>query len=340
MFRRRRPFPTLQGMIPAPFASPRSRATRVGLTAVAALATFGACDAAPPEGDPAPADAAPATAAPLPVQHFERRLVFAREQGDSLIAVAWLLDAASTDEGVDRRARGLLLRSGEWEPFLDERWAGGPTRVPWRILPRGPMRLVVGEDESLQRLVFTQPPRELEVALGSPEADWTARGGELLRIVEGGLTLGGARVDGRVLDLTRTAEPDRRPSGDWALLVSGDSLLVVLHQVAGDPPGGDGNLHQGWARLDFRDLTRPDLRVVWEETRSFERARRDVPSRWRVDDPGGVLQGTFEVRSSWLEAGQGAGPQLPVDALFEVAGTLEIEGVPYPVRGLVRHIQE
>ncbi len=316
---------------------PRAHPTLVGVAALALAAA--ACEAPPPERTPPPAQAPEPASAPLPVQHFERRVVFARERADSLIAVAWLLDAASTAEGVERRARGLLLRGGEWEPFLDEHWASVSTRVPWRILPRGPMRLVVGEDESLQSLIYSEPPRELEIVLGQPQADWTGRRGEALRVLDGALVLAGARADGRVLDLTRTAEPDRRPTGDWALLVSGDSLLVVLHQTEARGAAANGNLHQGWIRLDFRDLVRPELDVRWSETRSFERARREVPSRWQISDPEGLVEGQLEARSSWLEAGEGAGPQLPVDALFEVAGTLVIEGGEYPVRGLVRHIQ-
>jgi len=36
-------------------------------------------------------------------------------------------------------------------------------------------------------------------------------------------------------------------------------------------------------------------------------------------------------------AGEGAGPLLPVDALFLVVGTIRIEQRTFPVRGLFRH---
>jgi hypothetical protein len=122
-------------------------------------------------------------------------------------------------------------------------------------------------------------------------------------------------------------------------VVSGDSLQVILHASATEN-GADQNPYQGWARLDFRNLLYPDLQVRWLETRSFERARREVPAGWRVADPSGRLEGSLEVRSSWLQAGEGTGPQLPVDALFEVAGVLTLDGVDYPVRGLFRHTQD
>jgi hypothetical protein len=64
-----------------------------------------------------------------------------------------------------------------------------------------------------------------------------------------------------------------------------------------------------------------------------------VPVVWALATPDGRLEGRLEVRSAQLEAGEGEGPQLPVDAIFEVAGTLTIEGVDHAVRGLFRHTQ-
>ena len=39
------------------------------------------------------------------------------------------------------------------------------------------------------------------------------------------------------------------------------------------------------------------------------------------------------------EAGAGDAPQLPVDALFLVEGSVRIDNVQFPVQGLVRHTQ-
>ena len=40
-----------------------------------------------------------------------------------------------------------------------------------------------------------------------------------------------------------------------------------------------------------------------------------------------------------LEAEEGEGPMLPVDALYQVAGALVLEGRELPVQGLIRHRQ-
>jgi hypothetical protein len=75
------------------------------------------------------------------------------------------------------------------------------------------------------------------------------------------------------------------------------------------------------------------------ETNAFQPARRDVPVSWTISSPDGELQGTLEVSSADVRAGQGSGPVLPVQALFEVEGTVTIEGRTFPVRGLFRHEQ-
>jgi hypothetical protein len=274
-----------------------------------------------------------------PPRRYQRHIVFVGVRSDTLLAAAWLIDAAAHASGVDRTARAFLLRGSEWDTFLDERWSTEPTRVAWRIVPRGPLRMTVREGGALERMIHSAAPRELEMAFGDNLMDWTGRRGESVRLLTGGLDVGDAHEPGYVLDLSRAADPDVPPGGDWAFLVSGDSLQVVLH--ASDPSlGAAGNLFQAWARLDFRELREPALRIEWAESRTFERARRDVPAAWRLDEASGRWQGRLEVTSSLLRAGEGDQPQLPVDAIFAVRGTLTLEGADYPVQGIFRHTRE
>jgi hypothetical protein len=79
--------------------------------------------------------------------------------------------------------------------------------------------------------------------------------------------------------------------------------------------------------------------LSWAETRAFERARREVPVRWRVRAADGEMEAELVQQTANIEAGAGAGPLLPVDALFEVAGTLRVGEATYPVRGMIRHVQ-
>lgn len=301
------------------------------------LAALPACSGEPEGEASAGAEAtAPDSADSLQGRTFERNIVFLSTRGDSTLLVPWFLTAHTRPGGVDRTARAWLARGGSWEPFLVDAWESPPTRNPWRIVPHGSMRLLVGDEDALDRIVFAEGPRQLEVLLRDALVEWGGPRGEAYRLLEASLLLSSERVEGLVLDASRVL-PSGGPRGDgWAFLTSGDSLQVVLTAPSGEVRGA----MRGWARLDFRELQWPEVVLEWSETRAFERARRDVPVAWTLTSPDGEVEGALEVHSAHIEAGEGEGPQLPVDALFEVSGTLTVEGRMYPVRGLVRHAQQ
>ena len=304
------------------------------------LAILGACIDVParpadPEDGPEP-DSAP-TETRFQGQMFERNVVFLTPRSDSLILVPWLLAARTRPGGVDRTARGYLARSGAWEPFLYETWSDEPTRTPWRVVPRGGMRLVVGEGDVLTRLIFEEGPRQLEVTLDEDLVDWGGQRGESFRLLEGSVILANQRVPGLVLDMSRAYRTSEAPGG-WALLASGDSLQAVLHSPLPRDPGAAG-AWRGWARLGFRSLQWTAVTVDWSETRAFERARRDIPVSWDLSSADRDLEGSLQVDAVHVEAGEGDGPQLPVEALFQVSGTLRVEGGAFPVRGFFHHVQ-
>jgi hypothetical protein len=135
------------------------------------------------------------------------------------------------------------------------------------------------------------------------------------------------------------ANPVREPpGGDWGFLVSGDSLQVVLNASEYSAPGAEGAFRV-WARLDLNELQWPDATLTWGETRAFERARREVPVALSLTSFNGQMRAELSVLNAEVRAGAGEGPQLPVDALFEIAGTLRIGTAAYPVRGFLRHLQ-
>jgi len=271
-----------------------------------------------------------------PGQHHERFLVFTTPAGDSAITVPWFFTTRTRPGGADRRIRAWLVRDGSWEAFLDEGWDTPPTRSPWRILPRGPVKLVVGDGEALDRIIFLEGPRLMELAFHRVLAEWTGGAGETVRLQEGSMVLGEGEVPGVLLDMARFRNADAPPPGEWGFLLSGDSLLFVLE----DPgTGGSPRLSRAWARQGFRTLQWPEVVVAWAEERPFEPARRDVPLEWTLASLDGEVSGTLAARTSHLRSGEGEGPILPVDGLFEVAGILELGGGTYAVRGLLRHVQ-
>jgi hypothetical protein len=271
-------------------------------------------------------------------RYFERNIVFVASSPDSVLIVPWLISARTLPGGVLREVRGLLARSETWEEFFADRWVTPPTRIPQNPLPRGRMRIVVGDADALEQIFFDEGPRQLGVALLAPRSEWSGPRGESFRLLDGALVLASARVPGVVLDMTRGRPMRDRVGGDWAFLHSGDSLLVVLHAPLLEPPGTGGAFH-GWARVGEQETQWPIVTVTWGERSAFERARREVPVAWSAASVDGEMRADLTVRTAQIQAGEGEGPQLPVDAFFQVEGTFRLGDVIYPLRGLLRHTQ-
>ncbi|MFP3947506.1 MAG: hypothetical protein ACLFWG_02150 [Longimicrobiales bacterium] len=353
--------------------------SRAAVVLIALVLAWGCTDEPPVPSEEAPVDSVARESAPTETTRtYERVLAFATLEGgapavgpaaspgtttegleppaadqapepeeveapsDTMLVVPIFFLARTTREGVLRSIRGRVGRGASWEPFAEEEWLGPASRTPWRIVPRGPVRLVVGDGGALETVIFRDPPRLLELDLGEQLAEWTGTGGSTFRLEASSVLLGSRTFDGITLDMARGQDLADGAPGDWAFLVSGDSLQLVLESPTQAPPGTD-SAFRAYGRVDFRQLQWPEITVDWSETRAYEPARRDVPAAWRfrATGPGGPeISGSFSSRSAQLAAGSGEGPVLPVDALFIVSGTIVLEGSEYPVQGLYRHRRE
>jgi hypothetical protein len=292
-----------------------------------------------PAGAAASGAAADSAAVPFRGEIYEREIVFVSSGGDSAFVTPWFFRAQTTPTGVEREARALLARGGAWDPFHQERWTTPATRSPWRILPRRPLRLVVAEDDVLESLVFQEGSREMELMFGATLTEWVGARGELFRLQNGAVLLANQRLDGVLIDIGRARRSSDPSPGDWAFLVSDSGFQLFL-----EDPGGvrssEGGRYRAWTRLGLREVQWPMLSVEWVETRAFDRARRDVPMGWHFSSRDQELRGDLTVRAAHLAVGEGSGPVLPVDALYEVSGTVHMAGTSHRVRGLFRHVQE
>jgi hypothetical protein len=312
---------------------------RAAAALVASAAFLAGCGA--PEGEPAAEpeeqgtpDAATAT---FRGRTYERNIVFTALSGDSAFVVPWLISGQTQPGGVRRQARGLLARGSTWEEFYDQSWETQPTRTPWRVLPHESLRLLVGEGDAIEGMIFSEGQRQLELEVtGGALMEWTGTRGQVFRLLDGAAYLSDQRVAGLILDMSRVHGSEEAKHGDWAFLVSGDSLQVVLENSAAAPPGTRG-AYRIWARLDFRDLQWTSVTVDWADVSAFEPARQDIPVSWTLSSDDEQVEGVLQVESAHVVAGEGAGPLLPVDALFLVVGTIRIEQRTFPVRGLFRH---
>jgi len=309
-------------------------------TSLLLLGLLGGC-AQPDESSQGTQATEPDSLAPFrnfQARSYERHIVFLTFQGDSTLLVPWTFAAQTKPEGVDREVRGWLARSGTWDPFLAHRWEAPANSAPWRILPQGPVRLVVGQGDALETIIFQEGGRNLEVNLGELLVEWSGRRAQTFRVHEGTLLLSDRTVEGTVLDVTRAWAAGDTPPGDWGILLSGDSLQVVMEDQA-PRSGPEGGAFSVWARVEFLNRQWQEVRLLWSDVRAFEPARRDVPMSWEIQTSDGDLVGSLNTLSPFLEAMEGDGPMLPVDALYQVSGNLTLAGRVFPVQGFIRHIQ-
>ena len=108
-----------------------------------------------------------------------------------------------------------------------------------------------------------------------------------------------------LLDASRAWRDPSAPAGDLVLLVSGDSLQVILSgaEATGEPDAATP--WRGWGRMDLMDLLWEETDTYWTGTRAFEPARREIPDGWSWASPESSFVGALLFRSYHLDAGGG-----------------------------------
>ena len=267
---------------------------------------------------------------------YERNVVFMTVDADSAIVVPWFFRTSSSAVGVERLTEGWLARAGIWEPFFHDQWISEPSRTPFRILPRGPMDLVIGAGGNLERILFEEGQRQLEVVIDEWMSDWNGNRGETFRVHQGAALFGDQRVEGIVLDMNRARLRESPEPGEWMFLTGPRRLVIVVESPGGSPA------YTAWGRIGEESFRWPEVQVEWSAVRSFEEARRDVPVEWDIRSTGSIDGGvelTLASAGMELRAEEGAGPILPVNGLYQVTGWAVLAGDSLEVRGLVRHVQ-
>ncbi len=329
------------------------RAPRPWRAVVVALAWVGCRDAPPaietPPGESgAGAVSAEETAAPeIPLgERHLRTLVFleAMPGTDTATIVAWDFGAQVRGDSIQRRLRGWLGRAGQWSAFVDDAWTTPPSRAPWRILPRGPVRLAVGLEDAVRAVRYEEGARRLTVRLDDLEADWSDPEGGAYRIHAGTARLGDAEKQGWVVDVSSARDPDAVGRDEWAFLIAEDGRRLTIGRPHRPGPFG------AWAWEDRPGAGSPEpdaeegpawpaVAVSWGETGVFEEARRELPALWDVESSDGTLRGRLRAVSAQRRALGASGPISPVLALYEVAGEMSVRGERVAVRGFLRHAQ-
>ncbi len=288
-------------------------------------------DTPDPSAGPVAAETTPETAAS---RTYQRTVVFVDTERDTTVFVSWDFENLTLADSTRRTLRGWVGRGAQWILLADEAWATEPSRrAPWRIVPRGDTRMIVEQDDVLREIYYQAGVRDVSVRIGDAVIEWIDSRGGRYRLLNGVARLGGEERSGWVMDVSGARTGSSDGSGEWALLAGDDQLKLLLSNA-----DGSGE-YRAWARMGTEERFWPSVSVTWGETRSFERARRDIPVLWRFRSSDGSLRGEFHSVSAHHLTLDATSPILPVLGVYEVEGTVSTDDNRVAVKGFLRHQQ-
>lgn len=274
---------------------------------------------------------------------FDRRLVFiGSDEADSL---AVIFDFATLDGStiLERYAFAWLSRGLNPEQFLALDWKTEPIREPWRLVPHGPLRLLVGDGE-FETLLFRHEAGDLRLAIGEELSQWSVDQRSFFTLRRGELRVAGDMFQGILLDVQSSRrqdpavpgddEPATQPLGlaatyDEFVLTDWRDLFLIVSAI---PQRADV-----WLRHpEERSWT--NVSVEWLEEHAYEPARREIPARWWIETADGQLRGEIRAEAhDILLLDEGARPA--IKGVLLATGWIEIDGERTRIFGVVRHGQ-
>jgi hypothetical protein len=273
--------------------------------------------------------------------HYERRFLFLDGQENPNAAVFDFTATVDSAGHAQRTARVWLGRAGQWESLVDTIWETPPMREPWRLVPHGPLRLIVGQADTLEALVYRDANRELRLVPGEQLAQWQGTAGTEIGLHRAELHIEKNRISGILFDLQfgsngfpapsaipthSAADSLAPPAGPYealAFLSDGKELDVML---VSDTSGllawvRQGKTAEKWDGAGLEPLGQP---------------RGESSTSWRLTSPQGALRG--ELRASgqpqplpWPRFTETNAPNY-----YPVRGWITVRGKRTSVSGLVR----
>ena len=307
-----------------------------------------ACENGPPWGD-GDTPQAEVTAADFgPTAAYDRRLIFLGAGGTLPTAAIFDFVALSDSIGIRRGARGRVVDGAGWRVLMDAGWEMEPMREPWRLVPHGSLKLLVGDGGDLAALLY-RDSATIRLQLGATLAEHSPDVGTQLVLRSARLLADDDSVPGILLDaqlgravnpsvVTRAAgatggadpaTPIARPGAE-ALLLDNAGYYVVLAGASG------GSL--AWVRSAGQNDVRPGARLEPTAWSDADEAGVQVPAAWRIVSVDGELAGELTARSTDRVALEGSG-DLEALSYALVTGWIEDRQARRDVFGLVRHVR-
>jgi hypothetical protein len=181
----------------------------VALVALSALAAPG-CEGGPPWADDDTEGDAEAVADFGPTAAYDRRLVFLGPGDDLPTTAVFDFVSRSDNAEVRRGARARVVDDEDWVTLMDAGWQMEGMRDPWRLVPHGPLRMVVSDAGELATLAVRSDELQVRLDVGPPLAELSPDAGTQLVLRQATLSFEDRAVEGLLLDaqLGRSIAPD------------------------------------------------------------------------------------------------------------------------------------
>ncbi len=245
--------------------------------------------------------------APITPAVYTTRFAFVGFGGEPASLFLSLRNRTSA-ETLDLRYVGWLRRVDEWQTVLDIRERTGTPRAAWRVLPTGPLRILIGEGEDIVRLVVVDSATGIRLDIGSSRDEWTSATGQRESLRSGRLQVDGDTLLGIVLT-SQTARLVGAPAANLvervALLADtlGNALLVLRSARDDRIPVVVRTLLGG----SVRRWDEAGVQVMEDEE---GREEDEDGQRWNIEVPEAELSGELTFREvpaedpAWQEEGE------------------------------------
>ena len=257
------------------------------------------------------------------------------------------LQNRTSAETLELQYRGWLGTGEVWRPVLDIRESAGVPRAAWRVLPVGPLRLSVTDDEQLAGLSLQRAEGRIGLRVGEGLAEWVSVTGQREGLRRAVLERDSVDHAGILLtsQTARVAEAASR-GGEWATLLSdtlGNALVILRSGTGADAPVVVHTLIDGRSRRwDGAELTPADTSAgdaPVEPASPAHAAALDslmagaagdgAFERYVLAIPGAGMEGMVAVRRLDSAAVTESGASLPAafaSVTVAVSGTLSMSG--------------
>jgi hypothetical protein len=273
---------------------------------------------------------------------YNREYIFLAPRAAEPLVVPIVFASRSSGAEIERTVHGWLARGAMWDHFLDESGETSNAGGVWRVVPRGALTITVGGSTEIETLRFARGDRHLRLELDSLLTGWNQEGETRFRLIKGNLDVGPESFSGPVLEVMRVEQTldDGWPPGqdfDVVFLTSGDSLQLVVAETLAD--AGEGQRY-AWLRTPAEVRAWKEGEIRWLDVRSYDEARRDIPTRWSIRVPAADVVGELEAVGFDSALGPERGGRKAIEIRYTVRGWIEIQGSRRSVTGTIRHTQQ